>query len=364
MASERRAPDSPFASPDRRASAAARRRAVRRRRLTAVSLLVISLALLLSIGWLGQGTDRRSAGAKIKSGSRPARLAPPAHFDITRLRFQLPAPLQDAAASSLGSERVVLLGGLDATDTSIATVSVVDRQGVTAGAPLPEAQHDAQAVPLGARVYVFGGGQFASYSHILSYDPETGAVAAAGSLPAATSDAGVAAIAGTAYVVGGYDGRQALDTIVAWRPGEAAGVVARLPYGLRYAAVAASAGRLVIAGGSREEAASAAILSFDPATRRVRELGQLPDPVTHAAAAALGSYVYVLGGRGTAAGTQTAAIVAIDPYTGRSVNVGQLPAPLSDATAIALGDAVWLAGGLGASDQPVASVLQLAPAGP
>ena len=166
------------------------------------------------------------------------------------------------------------------------------------------------------------------------------------SLPTATSDAAVAALAGTAYVVGGYDGQQALDTIVAWRPGGQPKLVARLPYGLRYAAVAATDGRLLIAGGSHDEAATTTILSFDPATGDLRHIGDLPEPITHAAAVALGSYVYILGGRGSAAGTQSAAIVAVDAATGRSVRDGRLPQPLSDAAAIPVGeDACGLSAG-------------------
>ena len=93
-------------------------------------------------------------------------------------------------------------------------------------------------------------------------------------------------------------------------------LVARLPYGLRYAAVAASDGHLLIVGGSHDEAATTTILSYDPATRQLRHIGDLPEPITHAAAVALGSYVYVLGGRGSAPGTQSAAIFAIDAATG------------------------------------------------
>jgi hypothetical protein len=279
----------------------------------------------------------------------------------------LPVALQDTAAVALGSARVALLGGLNAADTSTAAVSVLDARGVIASTGLPEAQHDAQGVPLDGRAYVFGGGQFSSYNHILSYNPQTGSITQAASLPTPTSDAGVAAIAGTAYVVGGYDGEQPLDTIVAWRPGGRPQVVGRLPYGLRYAAVAASGGRLLIAGGSHGEAATTAILSFDPATGAVQQIGNLPEEITHATAIALGPslgpYVYVLGGRGAAPGTQTAAIVAINAATGRSVRVGELPQPLSDAAAVLVDQRVWIAGGLSANG-PVASVLELRPAVP
>jgi len=327
----------------------------------AVSLLVGCALVGVLIATQGAPTPhsaRRATAAK--PPPRAALARPPQHFAVRSLPFTLPVALQDAAAVPLGGGRAALLGGLNAADTSTAAVSVLDAHGVTADGSLPEAQHDAQGALLDGHAYVFGGGQFSSYDHILTYDPATGSVSEVASLPTPTSDAAVAAVAGTAYVVGGYDGLQALDTIVAWRPGGRPQVVARLPYGLRYAAVAVSDGRLLIAGGSRSEVATAAILSFDPVTRQLRQIGALPDPVTHAAAFALGSYVYILGGRGSAAGTQTAAILAVNVANGRSVSVGLLPQPLSDAAAIPLGDRLLLAGGQSVAGT-VDSVLELTP---
>jgi hypothetical protein len=347
---------------DRRA--AQRRHVVRRRTVAAIAFAALVLALLAWVTSLGSQSHRRSAGASVRRISRSRTRDSPERFVVRRLPFTLPFALQDAAAVALGDGRAALLGGLNATDTSTATVSVLDANAAAAvGAQLPEAQHDAQGVLLDGRVYVFGGGQFSSYSHILSYDPASGRVTQAGSLPTPTSDAAVAAIDGTAYVVGGYDGQQALDTIVAWHPGARPRIVARLPYGLRYAAAGAANGRLVIAGGSHDEAATAAILSFNPATRRVQRLGELPEPITHAAAVALGPYVYVIGGRGSAADTQSAAIIAIDAETGYTTRVGQLSQPLSDTDAVLLGGHVWLAGGQ-SSRGTVNAVLELTPAAP
>ncbi len=333
---------------------------MRRRRLAGIAVCV----LIAAVAWASlSGSPGRShlTGANATSASPPAAEDSPEHFVIRRLPFPLPFALQDAAAVPLGRSRAVLLGGLNAADTSTATVSVLDAGGVRLGGLLPDAQHDAQGTLLAGRAYVFGGGQFNSYMHILSYDPNTGRVNHVASLPTPTSDAAVAAIAGTAYVVGGYDGEQALNTIVAWRPGSRAQVVAHLPYGLRYAAAAASGARLVIAGGSRGEAATGAILSFDPTTGAVRRLGEMPAPTTHAAAVALGRYVYILGGRGAAPGSQSAAIVAIDPGSGSALRVGALPLALSDASAVLVGGRIWLAGGLSA-EGTVASVLELTPA--
>jgi N-acetylneuraminic acid mutarotase len=155
----------------------------------------------------------------------------------------------------------------------------------------------------------------------------------------------VASVGGTAYVVGGYNGTSALDTIVAWRPGEQARVVARLPNAVRYAAAAAVEGRLIIAGGSQGESASTAILSFDPITGAVAQIGHLPAPLTHATAATLGAAVYLVGGRGASVDSQTAAVLAINPRSGTVRRVGRLPLPLSDAAAVASAGTIVVAGG-------------------
>jgi hypothetical protein len=363
MANEPRSPTSArvvrgSARPERRS--AKRRHALRRRRAAVAVVLIVGYVLIAWLTATRLGEHHSSTHVGGGRASRPRSTSSPERFLVRRLPLTLPVALQDTAGVPLGSGRAALLGGLNAADTSTATVSVLDRRGVIAGASLPEPQHDAQGAMLDGRAYIFGGGQFSSYDHILSYNPETDTVTQVGSLPTPTSDAAVAVLAGTAYIVGGYDGQQALDTIIAWRPGGQPKLVARLPYGLRYAAVAATDSDLLIVGGSHVEAATTTILRYDPATHELRHIGDLPEPVTHAAAVALGSYAYILGGRGSAPGTQSAAIFAVDAATGRSALDGRLPQPLSDATAIPLGDRVWLAGGL-STNGPVDSVLELTP---
>ena len=84
---------------------------------------------------------------------------------------------------SLGAERVVLLGGLDSSDTPMTAITVLDDGHVSGSARLPEAQHDAQGANLGGGVCVFGGGQFGSYDHVLRYEPGDGCVSLVGQLP-------------------------------------------------------------------------------------------------------------------------------------------------------------------------------------
>ena len=276
--------------------------------------------------------------------------------------FSLPAAVQDPATAALGDARFVLLGGLDAADTSTAAVTVADPRGVRATARLPGAQHDAQAAVLGGSVYVFGGGQLTQYEHILRYDPAANSVTSAGSLPTAASDVAVTQLNGTAYVIGGFDGSRALDTIVAWTPAGAARVVAHLPVALRYASVVAADGAVLVLGGSTPTGASDAIYRFSPATGAVRQIGRLPAPVTHAGAALLRATVYLVGGRGDSLGSRTAAIYAIDPATGHVTPAGHLPQPLSDAGVVRLGDALVVAGGHSAAATQ-AAVGELLPGG-
>jgi len=72
-------------------------------------------------------------------------------------------------------------------------------------------------------------------------------------------------------------------------------------------------------------------------------IGHLPAPTTHAAAAALGSTVYVLGGRGADVGSPVSRVVAVGRGGPRSA--GQLPQRLSDFAAVAVADGIVVAGG-------------------
>ena len=224
---------------------------------------------------------------------------------------------------------------------------------------LPQPLHDAAAAALGSAGYVFGGGE-PSLDSVIRSTP--GGARRVGTLPAAGSDVGAAAVGGTAYIVGGYTGTQSLNTIVAWRPGSQAHVVARIPVGLRYAGVTAAAGKVIVAGGTAGTAATRAVYSFDPATRRVTRIAELPRPLTHAAAAAVGRVVYVMGGRGPLQGTQVSQVLAIDTASGRVTRAGKLPVPASDMGAGAVAGHIVLAGGRGRSGAVMDDVFEVTPA--
>ena len=272
----------------------------------------------------------------------------------------LSEPLQDAAIAPVGP-KLVVLGGLNAADTSTADVRTVAGRRVRTIGRLPGAFHDGAAVGIGASVYEFGGGDgVRQLDQILKVNPGTGTAARIGSLPAPSSDHSAALLRGTAYIVGGYTGTKWLNTIVAWRPGAPARVVGRLPTPLRYAAVAAAAGRIVVAGGSLPAGtASRAIYVFDPGSGAVRRLGALPAATTHAAAAAVGDTVLVIGGRTAQPNTPQSRIVAVNLRNGRARLAGRLQVPLSDAAAATLGNRVMVVGGRGRAT--VANLTSLTP---
>ena len=57
----------------------------------------------------------------------------------------------------------------------------------------------------------------------------------------------------------------------------------------------------------------------------MRQIGELPYPLTHAAGASLNGWFYVIGGRGESLSDQRASILAVDPHSGAVHAAGRLP---------------------------------------
>jgi YVTN family beta-propeller protein len=352
--------DRPTRQAERRARIARRRRHAVRGIAAIVTLIVA--AVVWAVATRGHtAADAAKTGATSLQTTKPkkagtvasarARKNVRANATATRLAEhpagRLPFAIQDPAAVALDGGGIALLAGLSAADLSLNEALIVHRGHSRSFGQLPHALHDAPGVRLGGTIYVFGGGDaVGQLSGITGIDLSTGSTHSAGKLPAASSDSAATGVGGTAYVVGGFDGTHWLDTIVAWRPGTSARVVAHLPFAVRYAAVTTVGRLVVIAGGSLANgSASSAVLTFDPRSRAVRRVGTLPQPTTHAAAAAIGPIVYVIGGRGAATNTPTARIVSIDPRTGRIRAAGALGVARSDLAAVNAGNAILVAGG-------------------
>src|SRR6266576_2760089 len=259
-------------------------------------LFAVLAVAVAGCGGAHKGSQQTTTGAASDS-LKQARADPPVRRLVTVAAGRLDAPVQDAAAAPHAGG-AVLVGGLTPADVSSDAIVSATRAGSARIGRIPTALHDSAAVQIGGAVYLFGGGTATTQlDTILMIDPRTGAAQAAGHLPTDSSDQAAAAIGRTAYIVGGYTGGRWLDTVVAWRPGGTARVVARLPHTLRYAAVTAVGKRLIIAGGSLESgAASDTVYEYIPPAGHVIRLGRLPAQTTHAAAAAIGSLAFVIGG--------------------------------------------------------------------
>src|SRR6266496_3694200 len=324
--------------------------AKRWRRIGLAALVVAAIAGATGV-WAAWGDDDHAGSPRPAhrqpAAPSPARSTRPSRIG-SRAAGSLAAPIQDAAIVTF-RRRILLLGGLDAADTSTADVRTIAGGRVQTIGRLPNVFHDGAAVRIGSNVYEFGGGDgIRQLDQILRVDPKTGTAIRVGSLPAPSSDHAATVVAGQAYIVGGYTGQNWLNTIVAWRPGGSARVVAHLPTPLRYPAVTAAQGKIIVAGGSLPNGdASRAVYNFDPGSRELRRLGSLPAATTHAGAAELDNRALVIGGRSAQADTPTSTIVAIDPKSGRIRVAGHLPRPVSDAAVTTLGRTVLVAGGRG-----------------
>jgi len=271
---------------------------------------------------------------------------------------RLPAPVSGETVVPQGSG-ILIIGGLDAGDVSIASVTRLDPEsGATNSAgSLSQPLHDAAAATLPGRVLVFGGGSATTIDEVEQLVPG-GAGTVVGRLPAPSSDLSAVTVAGRAYVLGGYDGQEALGAVLRTRGGAKLETIAKLPVPVRYAATVARGPKVYAFGGEETSGADTnAIQILDTRSGRVTVVGHLPGTLAHASAVSLGDRIYILGGRLN--GSTTDQILRFDPRGGTAVPVGHLPAPIQNAAATSVGGVGYLIGGLTPQENAVASIVAL-----
>lgn len=281
--------------------------------------------------------------------------------------WHLAAPLSREVVLPDGADLTVL-GGLDATGTSVSGVFSLDP---ATGRLLPAGTlalptHDAGGAVLGGVDLVVGGGASAIYDTVQGIRVSGGGSAVSGSaaafalhsLPQPRADLSVATSGGVAYVVGGYDGPTLDPAVLATNDGRTFRVVAQLAHPVRYPAVAVVGHQLYVLGGqtaSQATQVTAAIQRVDLSTGRTTVVGNLPVPVAGAEAIVEGGQVLVLGG--LVGGQPSAGIVRFDPGTGSVASVAQLPEAVANAGAAVVGGVGYLVGGEGPG--PLASVVRI-----
>jgi len=312
----------------------------------------LALALALAAGACTAGGNAASpspASGSPGSGGPLAAASPAVRLVIAQASATLAAPVQREIAVTDG-RTIYLAGGLDAADRSADGVFALDPLSgtLTYLGSLPQPFHDGAGALISGRLFVFGGGSTRGTDIVQAFDLRTGRGAVVGHLPVALSDLSAATIGGTTYLVGGWDGAAPSATIYATTDGRHFTQAGQLPEGLRYPAVTVVGGELVVAGGeSRAGTPVATVTVLDTGTGLVRpgpSLPDLPAPVAHAAAFALGGVVYVAGGR-DAGGNAVTTVTAIDPAAGTTTAVAPLRRPLSDSGTTASGNQAWLIGG-------------------
>jgi N-acetylneuraminic acid mutarotase len=115
-----------------------------------------------------------------------------------------------------------------------------------------------------------------------------------------------------------------------------------LPYVVERAAGAVVGGTGYVIGGLVPgDRSISPILAIDLTTGIARRVGSLQAAAHDAAAAAMGTNIYLFGGSGTAGNL----VQRFDPASGSITRVGTLPRTLSDLGAVSIGNTIYVVGG-------------------
>ena len=315
------------------------------------------LVLCLVAGGLPAAGCGGSHAASHSSRTRSPAASSPVRLGAALRIASLPAPREKAAAAAIGSDGIVVAGGLSRAGSSTATTFVIDREGVVGSVgALPAPIHDAAAAAADGQVLVFGGGTGGSDRVVQVHPGRPHQVAR---LPQRLTDLAAAEIGGSAYLVGGWNGSTANTVVYRARGAADPSPAGRLPLGVRHPATAAVAGRIVVAGGDDAAGRPTSRVSvFDPRSRRTTAVAALPAPIDHAAGAAVAGRFYLVGG--VRAGAPSDEVLSWAPRERHFVRAGRLPMPLADAAAVSFGGGIAVIGGRGRSG-PTNGVLLMGP---
>ncbi|HVA07963.1 MAG TPA: PQQ-binding-like beta-propeller repeat protein [Acidimicrobiales bacterium] len=313
------------------------------------------------------------------------------------LPWRLAAPISRTVALPGPDGRVVILGGLTSSNTSVSGVFTLDTGSghLNLIGNLAAGLHDASGAVLNRQDVLFGGGSPATVATVQGFPaPQASGTAviatatATGDLPRPRSDSSTTTIGRIAYIVGGYDGTNPDPAVLATRDGHTFTSVASLPTPVRYPAVASSGGLIYVFGGQAITGLNAgvpvsAIQVVDPRHHTAKVIGHLPIPLDGATAVTIGTQIYVAGGESTVAQpavpgvgttqltppppganrgagansatlsaldaapatTTTSTIWAFDAQKHRMLTAGHLQVPISHSTSAVLGNTAWFVGG-------------------
>ncbi len=274
-----------------------------------------------------------------------------------------------------GSSSLLLVGGRTAAgqaSSGIFTLNTATGALSQAGS-LPHGLADAAgSISNGAALIAGGSSGTAVQSTVLSIPLPSGSVgtlhaAVAGSLQGGLAGAASVSYDGATYLIGGSSGSAAVSTILR-STGSTFTAVAHLRVPVEYAAAAVLGGKIYIFGGDTAGTGSggsptAAIQEFDPSTHAVQRVGSLPEPLAGAAAATLGTTVYLAGGETAHTGNASAVtgVLAFNPATRAMLTAGTLMVPVAHAGYAVVNGRLWIIGGETAQGTAVSAVQVVSP---
>lgn len=263
---------------------------------------------------------------------------------------KLPVGMVGNALSVAPDGSVFSVGGYTGLQ-SLQNVYQVAGGVVTPAGLLPQPTHDAAAGFLGSNLYVFGGGQNASYNTIVQVHGRQ--VRTIDHLAQPLSDAVSVPLVYRGQpglvLVGGYDGQvfQREVRFVTISHGKLVWTnLFLLPQGLRYASVSVLANTLYIAGGKYSSGQlSPNVYAWSETKPSLRLVGRFAVEIEKAALFAIPGYLVLAGGLNPARNPQSD-IVAMNVKTGKTRVIGHLPGPLADFGYTQVGQRGFLAGGM------------------
>ena len=290
----------------------------------------------------------------------PTTAATPTRFSATLMPWRLPNPISRAVALPEG-KNLMLMGGLNSSGASSAEILRINPSTGTSTriGTLSQPAHDAGGARLGSRYVIFGGGADTVLGTVQAFTPGQASAPVIGRLPRLRADLSVTDNgSGTAYLVGGFNGANPDPTVLATTDGATFKTVATLPVPVRYGAVAAMGNYLWVIGGDRGTTPTTVIQRIDLATGAATITGHLPASLSHAVAVVLKGTLLVLGGISN--GQPSSTIRRLDPTKGTVTQAGKLPQAVSMPAAAIVSGAAYLLGGENAAT--LDTVIRIRPA--
>ena len=304
----------------------------------------------------GKANSASTTGAKKSGAATPtAPVWPTVHFTALHT---LPVDMLGDALAIDPAGNPVISGGYTGAYSLTGVVRINPTGAPVVLANLPQPTHDAAAGYIGSALYVFGGGQNASYNSITKVSH--GQVSSAGTLPDYLSDATAVPYRWQGQsgllIVGGYNG-QAFNRTVRFASVGSSGLTLRdvftMPVGLRYIAATALGNSVAYAGGLTTSGSITNTVYLWSPSHGVQLIAHLPHALQKAAAFHVGSRYLLVAGGLLANGQPSTTIYGIDLVTKQVKVIGQLPSPLADMGYAQSGNTGYITGG-----EPTASYTQ------